>query len=131
MYAIRSYYVRDVSPFKPLASEIAIDPNRLVELQLICPVDIVERNGIHFDDRSRPTFSLPLSAADETRMLGARAEADQFTAWLGRYRGGCEPMWMPFGFAHMTGTTRMSAVDDGTGVTDYGGRVRGFSYNFV
>ena len=118
--------LRDVSPFKPLASEISIDPNRLIELQLICPVDIVERNGIRFDDRSRPTFSLPLSAADETRMLEARAEADQFTAWLGRYRGGCEPMWMPFGFAHMTGTTRMSAVDDGTGVTDYGGRVWGF-----
>ncbi len=33
---------------------------------------------------------------------------------------------MPFGFAHMTGTTRMSAEDDGTGVTDYQGRVWGF-----
>jgi choline dehydrogenase-like flavoprotein len=118
--------LRDVSPFKPLASDIAIDPNRLVELQLICPVDIVERNGIRFDDLSRPTFDLPLSAADETRMSEARAEADQFAALLGRYRSGCEPIWMPFGFAHMTGTTRMSAVDDGTGVTDYGGRVWGF-----
>lgn len=118
--------LRDVSPFKPLASDIAIDPNRLVELQLICPVDIDERNGIRFDDRSRPTFALPLSTADETRMSNAAMEADQFAALLGRYRAGCGPMWMPFGFAHMTGTTRMSAVDDGSGVTDYSGRVWGF-----
>lgn len=33
---------------------------------------------------------------------------------------------MPFGFAHMTGTTRMSADDDESGVTDYDGRVWGF-----
>lgn len=118
--------LRDVSPFKPLASDIAVDSNRLVELQLICPVDIDERNGIRFDDRSRPTFALPLSAPDETRMSNAAREADEFAALLGRYRAGCGPMWMPFGFAHMTGTTRMSAVDDGTGVTDYRGRVWGF-----
>lgn len=118
--------LRDVSPFKPLAGDIAIDPNRVVELQLICPVDIDERNGIRFDDRSLPTFALPLSTADNTRMSKAAMEADQFAALLGRYRAGCGPMWMPFGFAHMTGTTRMSAVDDHTGVTDYSGRVWGF-----
>ena len=118
--------LRDVSPFEPMAGDVAIDPNRLVELQLICPVDINERNGIRFDDRSVPTFALPLSAADEARMSRAETEADHFAALLGRYRGGCGPMWMPFGFAHMTGTTRMSAVDDGTGVADYGGRVWGF-----
>jgi len=33
---------------------------------------------------------------------------------------------MAFGFAHMTGTTRMSRADDGTGVTDHQGRVWGF-----
>ena len=59
-------------------------------------------------------------------MAGAQAESDGLAAQLGRYRAGCKPMWMPFGFAHMTGTTRMSASDDGTGVTDYAGRVWGF-----
>jgi choline dehydrogenase-like flavoprotein len=121
-----SLILRDVSPFQPKEPDIAIDPNRLVELQLVCPVDIDERNGIRFDDRSRPTFDLPLSADDEARMSNAKAEADQFSALLGRYRSGCGPMWMPFGFAHMTGTTRMSAVEDDTGVTDYSGRVWGF-----
>ena len=69
---------------------------------------------------------LPLSAADQQRMAGAEKEAERFTALLGRYRSGCRPIWMPFGFAHMTGTTRMSAADDGTGVADYGGKVWGF-----
>jgi len=82
---------------------------------------------MRFDDRSLPSFDLPLSAADETPMSNSAMEADQFAAVLGRHRGGCGLMGMPFGFAHMTGTTRMSAVDDGTGVTDYGSRVWGIA----
>jgi choline dehydrogenase-like flavoprotein len=122
-YSLR---LRDVSPFQPNDAGVYVDPNRLVELQLICPVDVVERNGIRFDTESRPTFDLPLSPDDEARMFKAEAEADRFAALLGRYRAGCKPIWMPFGFAHMTGTTRMSPSDDGTGVTNYGGRVWGF-----
>lgn len=117
--------LRDVSPFQPEEPDIDIDPNRLVELQLICPVDIDERKGIRFDDQDRPSFEVPLSPADEGRLSKIEAEADRFAALLGRYRCGCRPMWMPFGFAHMTGTTRMSAADDGTGVTDRAGRVWG------
>jgi choline dehydrogenase-like flavoprotein len=118
--------LRDVSPFKAEAPDRAVDPNRLVELQLICPVDVAARNAVHFDAESRPTFEVPLSSADEARMAGAAAEADRLAARLGRYRAGCTPLWMPFGFAHMTGTTRMSTADDGTGVADYRGRVWGF-----
>jgi hypothetical protein len=121
-----SLILRDVSPFQPTGRDADIDSNRLVEMQFICPVDIDERNGIRFDERSHPTFELPLSSADESRMSNAEKDADTLTALLGRYRTGCTPMWMPFGFAHMTGTTRMSAVDDGTGVTDYSGRVWGY-----
>lgn len=121
-----SLILRDVSPFQPEARDKDIDPNRLVEMQIICPVDIDRNNGIRFDARSRPVFEMPLSGPDEQRLAGARAEADAFTTELGRYRAGCEPIWMPFGFAHMTGTTRMSADDDESGVTDYDGRVWGF-----
>jgi len=121
-----SLVLRDVSPFQPEAPDLAVDPNRLAEMQIICPVDIDEANGIGFDAESRPTFHLPLSAADEARLEKAAAEADRFTELLGRYRSGCRPIWMPFGFAHMTGTTRMSAEDDGTGVASYDGRVWGF-----
>jgi len=121
-----SLILRDVSPFQPTESDAAIDSNRLVEMQFICPVDVDERNGIRFNERSHPTFELPLSSADQARMLNAEKDAKKFTTLLGRYRSGCTPIWMPFGFAHMTGTTRMSAVDDGTGVTDYSGRVWGY-----
>jgi len=117
--------LRDVSPFAPEAPDTAVDPNRLAEMQLICPVDLREANGIRFDADSNPTFSLPLSDADQARLAGATADADALTSRLGRYRAGCRPIWMPFGFAHMTGTTRMSRTDDGTGVADYRGRVWG------
>jgi choline dehydrogenase-like flavoprotein len=121
-----SLVLRDVSPFSPKAPDVDVDANRLVEIQGLCPVDIVEENGIRFDDESRPTFEVPLSPADQARLDGAKQDADRIAATLGRYRAGCEPIWMPFGFAHMTGTTRMSASDDGTGVADYKGRVWGF-----
>ncbi|MGE0054689.1 MAG: FAD-dependent oxidoreductase [Hyphomicrobium sp.] len=121
-----SLVLRDVSPFSPKAPDVDVDANRLVEVQGLCPVDIVEENGIRFDDESRPTFEVPLSAADQARLDGAKQDADRIAKALGRYRAGCEPIWMPFGFAHMTGTTRMSAFDDGTGVADYKGRVWGF-----
>lgn len=118
--------LRDVSPFTPEAPDTAVDPNRLAEMQLICPVDIAEENGIRFDDQSRPTFSVPLSAEDQERLSNAEADSDWLAERLGRYRAGCRPMWMPFGFAHMTGTTRMGPADDGTCVADYQGRVWGF-----
>jgi choline dehydrogenase-like flavoprotein len=123
--------LRDVSPFEPAEPDVDVDPNRLVEMQLLCPVDVDERKGIRFDDASRPTFDVPLSGADESRLAGAEADADELTAVLGRYRNGCRPTWLEFGFAHMTGTTRMSAADDGSGVTDYSGRVWGFDNLFL
>jgi choline dehydrogenase-like flavoprotein len=118
-----SLVLRDVSPFQPTDPDLTIDPNRLVEMQMLCPVDIYERNGIHFDERSRPTFEVPLSAADEARLTNAEKDSNEIASVIGRYRSGCRPMWMPFGFAHMTGTTRMSAENDGTGVADFKGRV--------
>ncbi len=123
--------LRDVSPFEPAEPDIDVDPNRLVELQLLCPVDLDERKGIRFDDSGRPTFDVPLSRADESRLAGAEADADRLTAVLGRYRNGCRPRWLEFGFAHMTGTSRMSSTDDGSGVTDYNGRVWGFDNLFL
>jgi hypothetical protein len=75
-----SLILRDVSPFQPKGRDTTIDANRLVELQFICPVDVDERNGIRFDELSRPTFRLPLSLADEKRMSNAEKDADRFSA---------------------------------------------------
>jgi choline dehydrogenase-like flavoprotein len=118
--------LRDVSPFEPAEPDLDTDPNRLAEIQMICPVDLDAEKRIVFDDESRPGFDVKLSADDEARMVNAVADCGALTAALGRTRAGCGPDWMPFGFAHMTGTVRMSAADDGTGVADYQGRVWGF-----
>jgi choline dehydrogenase-like flavoprotein len=44
---------------------------------------------------------------------------------LGLFRAGVEPQWMTLGFAHVMGTCRMGASDDGTCVTDPFGQVWG------
>ncbi|MEM9104208.1 MAG: GMC oxidoreductase [Pseudomonadota bacterium] len=118
--------LQDVSPFTPTGADIDIASSRLVEIQSICPVDVDRDKRMIFDDHGHVTFDVPLSQADLDRMAKAEEEAHSIASAIGRIREGCEFSWMPFGFAHMTGTTRMSAVDDGTGVADYRGRVWGF-----
>ncbi|WP_136656625.1 FAD-dependent oxidoreductase [Nitratireductor sp. XY-223] len=118
--------LHDVSPFMPSGNDARVEGNRLVEIQSICPVDNEEHKRAIFHDDARVTFDVPLSQADLGRMAGAEKEARNIADLIGRIREGCDVTWMPFGFAHMTGTTRMSAEDDGTGVADYRGRVWGY-----
>lgn len=118
--------LHDVSPFTPEGTDADIASSRLVEIQSICPVDIDPDKRMVFDDHGHVTFDVPLSHADLDRMAKAEEEAHSIAGAIGRIRKGCALSWMPFGFAHMTGTTRMSAVNDGTGVADYQGRVWGY-----
>lgn len=118
--------LRDVSPFDPTGADTHIASGRLVEIQSICPVDTEMHKRAVFHEDGRVTFDVPLSEADLSRMSLAEAEAKTIANQIGRVRDGCASIWMPFGFAHMTGTTRMSKSDDGTGVADYEGRVWGF-----
>ncbi|MEX3009774.1 FAD-dependent oxidoreductase [Hoeflea sp. TYP-13] len=118
--------LHDVSPFTPEGEDAEIASNRLVEIQSICPVDNEEHKRAVFHEDGRVTFDVPLSDADLGRMTGAEKEAREIASLIGRLREGCDPAWMPFGFAHMTGTTRMSALDNGTGVADYNGCVWGY-----
>ncbi|MES0808746.1 FAD-dependent oxidoreductase [Roseibium sp. SCPC15] len=118
--------LHDVSPFTPTGEDAEIEPGRLVEIQSICPVDNEEHKRAIFHEDGRITFEVPLSEADLARMEAAEREAGELTDLIGRTRESCAFTWMPFGFAHMTGTTRMSKEDDGTGVSDYRGRVWGY-----
>ncbi len=118
--------LHDVSPFEPTGDDAQVDPNRLVEIQSISPVDIDADKRAIFHEDGRVSFDVRLSDADLGRMAAAEQEADDIVELIGRYRQGCEISWMPFGFAHMTGTTRMSVADDGTGVADQRGRVWGY-----
>ena len=123
--------LHDVSPFEPTGDDAEVGPSRVVEIQSICPVDNEEHKRAIFHDDGRITFDVPLSEVDLNRMDGAVEEARAIADRIGRLREGCAPTWMPFGFAHMTGTTRMSEVEDGTGVADYRGRVWGFDNLFL
>ncbi|MEM9633750.1 MAG: FAD-dependent oxidoreductase [Pseudomonadota bacterium] len=118
--------LHDVSPFTPSGDDREVDPGRLVEIQSICPVDNEEHKRAVFHEDGHVTFEVPLSGADLSRMAEAEREASELTELIGRTRDGCAYTWMPFGFAHMTGTTRMSKEDDGSGVSDYQGRVWGY-----
>lgn len=118
--------LKDVSPFSPTGDDAKISADRLVEIQSICPIDNEVHKRAIFHDDGAVTFDVPLSDIDLLRMDQAAKEADEIARLIGRYREGCNLTWMPFGFAHMTGTTRMSAEDDGTGVADYSGRVWGY-----
>nr|WP_246270770.1 FAD-dependent oxidoreductase [Hongsoonwoonella zoysiae] len=123
--------LHDVSPFEPTGEDVEVSPNRLVEIQSICPVDNEEHKRAIFHEEGHVTFDVPLSDADLGRMSAAEAEAHELTGLLGRIRQGCALAWMPFGFAHMTGTTRMSASNDGTGIADYQGRVWDYDNLFL
>jgi choline dehydrogenase-like flavoprotein len=57
------------------------------------------------------------------------ADQHRLADHLGRFRAGVEPQWMDLGFAHVMGTCRMGAVDDGNSVTDGFGRVWGGTDN--
>ena len=70
------------------------------------------------------TFDAPLRAADEARREALMADVDQLVAAIGRYRKGCEPVWIPPGTAHLTGSSRMGE-SEATSVTDPDGLVWG------
>lgn len=119
--------LRDFNPLPPAAPDLDVPPNRLLELQLMCPVDIQAENRMTMGDDGSVRFHVPLAAADHDRMKAVREDANALGAHLGRFRSGCEPQWVGSpGFAHVMGGCRMGTVDDGTSVTDPAARVWGF-----
>ena len=116
--------LRDTCPAPAEPPDVDVAANRLVEIQTFCPVDTHRDNTMVIgDDGVR--FDVPLRAADRARMDAIVADQHRLAACLGRFRTGLEPQWMDLGFAHVMGTCRMGAVDDGTSVTDDAGRVWG------
>ena len=116
--------LRDTCPAPAAAPDVEVASNRLVELQSFCPVDNHSDNAMVMDGAG-VRFDVPLRGADRTRMDAVVADQHRLAAALGRFRSGVEPQWMDLGFAHVMGTCRMGAVDDGTSVTDGFGEVWG------
>jgi choline dehydrogenase-like flavoprotein len=117
--------LRDTCPSPARPPDVDVASNRLVEIQSFCPVDNHPENTMALDDDGGVRFDVPLRADDRARMDAVAADQYRLAAALGRFRAGLEPQWMDLGFAHVMGTCRMGAVDDGTSVTDDVGRVWG------
>jgi choline dehydrogenase-like flavoprotein len=116
--------LRDTCPVPAAASDIEVAANRLVELQTFCPVDNHPDNTMLIGDGG-VRFNVQLRQADRARMKAIVTDQHWLATQLGRFRAGLAPQWMDLGFAHVMGTCRMGAVDDGTAVTDGSGEVWG------
>jgi choline dehydrogenase-like flavoprotein len=117
--------LRDTNPVPPSPPDIDVPSDHVVEMQSFCPVDNSCDNTMTITDDGCVRFDVPLRDADHARMAAALADQHELAAALGRFRAGAEPQWMTLGFAHVMGTCRMGASDDGTCVTDDFGRVWG------
>lgn len=115
--------LRDTSPLQ--AAQAVENPHRLVEFQAYLPVAPRDANTLLMDDGGRAEFRFMLSANDREQMRAMEADVHALAGRLGRWRGGCEPVWVPHGAAHLMGTCRMDRAD-WEGVTDREGRVHGF-----
>jgi choline dehydrogenase-like flavoprotein len=114
--------LRDTNPLAPAPPDLSVPANRLVELQLFCPVDPAPGSRMSLGPGDI-RFDVPLGPADEERRAGAMDDALRLCGLLGRFRSGCEPQWVPAGLAHVMGTCRIGSPQDG--VADADGRVRG------
>ena len=117
--------LRDTNPAQALPPDTDMPSDHLVEMQTFCPVDNHPDNTMTISDHGAVHFDVPLREADHARMTAVLADQHELAGALGRFRTGIEPQWMTLGFAHVMGTCRMGASDDGTCVTDEFGRVWG------
>lgn len=117
--------LRDTNPVPPSPPDIDLPSDQLVEMQSFCPVDNHPDNTMTIADDGTVRFDVPLRETDTARMAAVLADQHELAGALGRFRAGVEPQWMTLGFAHVMGTCRMGASDDGTCVTDEFGQVWG------
>jgi len=121
-----SMVLRDVSPFQPQGGDADLPESAIVEVQFFCPIENRAENRMWRDDAGQVRFHVPLSGRDRAFMEAIRADAGAITTSLGRYRQGCEPVWMDLGFAHLMGAFRMGE-DPSTSVSDLQCRPHGQS----
>ncbi|WP_319435473.1 GMC oxidoreductase [Mycobacterium sp. RTGN5] len=117
--------LRDTNPMPPAPPDIDLPSDQLVEMQSFSPVDNHPDNTMTISDDGVPHFDVPLRETDHARMAAVLADQHELASALGRFRAGVEPRWMTLGFAHVMGTCRMGAHDDGTCVADTFGQVWG------
>nr|WP_240189391.1 GMC oxidoreductase [Nakamurella flavida] len=111
----------------------------LVTLSWYVPAEVSADNRLHFDDDATDATGLPRfsvrfvrSPADLRRIADAQDVLLQVASALTRGKSATPcALLEPGSSLHYTGTVRMSAADDGTGVCDATGRVWGFDNLFL
>ncbi len=115
--------LRDTFPIP--TSEVVENPHRILEFQVFLPIEYQDQNHLEFTDKDRVKAQFEFSNQDRARMKAVEQDVDQLARQLGHWRGGGEPVWVPHGTAHLSGTCRMDH-DDWEGVANGDGLVHGF-----
>jgi hypothetical protein len=116
--------LRDTNPLPVASTDQNVPANRLIEIQAFAPVDNHPDNRMSLTESGEIEFDVPIRDADEERLSAIKADADELTSQLGRYREGCEPQWAPLGTPHLMGTCR-TGTDQSTSVANDHGLVWG------
>lgn len=115
--------LRDTCPLP--ATEAVDNMDRLLEFQAFLPVEFREENALQMDDSEHAKFRFAFSPRDRERLSAMETDVQRLVGYLGRWRRGCEPIWLPHGTEHLVGTCRMDC-SGWPGVTDALGKVHGF-----
>ncbi len=122
-----SLILRDLSPFQ---SDEKIHENRLVELQYFVPIEVQKRNQMFLSKHKKPHFKVRLSQHDQEILKATKQDLELIASYLGRFRKGCAPQLLDFGFTHPMGMTRMGD-DPQTSVCNESGRVHGLDNLYI
>jgi len=121
--------LRDSYPIPPRDDDADIPENSLTEIQNFCPIENRKTNRMVLTD-STTTFDVPFSSSDREKMAAILDDAQEVATALGRFRRGCEPIWLDLGFAHLMGSCRIGE-DPADSVTDGFGRPHGLANIYV
>jgi choline dehydrogenase-like flavoprotein len=115
--------LRDTCPLPP--AETVDNPHRLLEFQAFLPMEFRDENAFVMKGKGE-AFRFTFSERDRERMQAMEADVRRLAAYLGPWRRGCEPAWLPHGIGHLVGTCRMDR-EGWQGVADRLGKVHGFA----
>ena len=115
--------LRDTCPLP--AVEAVDNPHRLLEFQAFLPAAFREENALLIDEADGAVLHFTFSERDREHMRAMEADIRRLAGYLGPWRRGCEPTWLPHGNAHLVGTCRMDR-SGWPGVTDHLGKVHSF-----
>lgn len=125
-YQWHSMILRDIFP--DISNE-SVEDHLLIDMQYFIPTDVQKNNRMILSD-GKPEFDVRLSQTDKLMMKESMQDLKNLATHLGRYRKGCEPSTLDFGFTHPMGMCHMG-INREESVTDLQGKVHGYNNLFL